>query len=287
MKKISDTPDYQLIDSGSGNKLERLGPHLLVRQSPQSVWPPSLPEERWKEADAVYIRSSSGGGSWKFNLSIPAQWEIGYEGYRFIIKTTGFGHLGLFPEQKENWRWITENIKKAEREINVLNLFAYTGGSTLAAAAAGANVCHLDAAKGIVDWARENAALSGLGDRPIRWIVDDVSKFVAKEIRRGKRYDAIILDPPSFGRGNKGEIWKIEDDLPKLLRDCKEILSDNPLFVLLSCHSPGFTPIVLQNLVDDMMKKKKGISSSAEMIITESGSERPLPCGCYARWSSK
>ncbi|MBI4826072.1 MAG: class I SAM-dependent methyltransferase [Nitrospirae bacterium] len=287
MKKLSEHSDYQLLDSGSGNKLERVGQHLLVRPSPQSVWLPSLPENKWNEADAVYIRSSSGGGKWKFNRRLPEKWEIEYEGYRFIIKPTGFGHLGIFPEQKDSWKWITENIKRADREINVLNLFAYTGGSTLAAASAGANVCHLDAAKGIVDWGRENAALSGLGDRSIRWIVDDVTKFISKEIRRGKRYDAIILDPPSFGRGNKGEVWKIEDDLPKLLRDCREILSDNPLFVLLSCHSSGFTPIVLQNLVDDMMKKAGGISSGAEMIITESGSGRLLPCGCYARWSSK
>ncbi|MDO8281016.1 MAG: class I SAM-dependent methyltransferase [Thermodesulfovibrionia bacterium] len=287
MKNISEHSDYQLLDSGSGNKLERVGPHLLVRPSPQSVWLPSLPENKWKDADAVYIRSSSGGGSWKFNRRIPEKWEIEYEGYRFIIKPTGFGHLGIFPEQRESWKWISEMVTGAEREINVLNLFAYTGGSTLAAAAAGANVCHLDSAKGIVDWARENAVLSGLGGNPIRWIVDDVTKFIHKEIRRGKRYDAIILDPPSFGRGNKGEVWKIEDDLPKLLRDCKEILSDNPLFVLLSCHSPGFTPIVLQNLVADMVKKKSGNISCAEMTITEASSGRPLPCGCYARWSSK
>lgn len=287
MKKTSEHSDYELLDSGSGNKLERVGPYLLVRPSPQSVWHPSLPEKKWQEADAVYIRSSSGGGKWRFNRHLPAKWEIEYSGYKFIIKPTGFGHLGLFPEQRESWKWISEMVAGAEREVSVLNLFAYTGASTLAAASAGANVCHLDAAKGIVDWGRENAELSGLGGRPIRWIVDDVTKFVAKEIRRGKRYDAIILDPPSFGRGNKGEVWKIEDDLPQLLRGCKEILSDNPLFILLSCHSPGFTPVVLENLVSDMMKKRGGISSSAEMIITESGSGRPLPCGCYARWSSK
>lgn len=287
MEKRMRPAGYQLLDSGMGNKLERVGPYLLVRPSPQAVWSPSLSEERWKGADAVYIRSSTGGGKWEFKRRLPEKWEIEYGGYRFSVKPTGFGHLGLFPEQIDSWEWISEKVKAAKREITVLNLFAYTGASTLAAASAGASVCHLDASKGVVDWGRENAALSGLSGSSIRWIVDDAKKFISKEIRRGKKYDAIILDPPSFGRGAKGEVWKIEDDLTKLLYICRELLSDGPLFVLLSCHSPGFTPLVLQNLLSAMMKNIKGKLSGAEMLITETESGRPLPCGSYAKWSSK
>lgn len=287
MKKRMRTAGYQLLDSGVENKLERVGPYLLVRPSPQAVWSPSLPKERWQEADALYIRSSTGGGKWEFKRRLPEKWEIEYGDFRFDVKPTGFGHLGLFPEQIESWEWISEKVKTSKREITVLNLFAYTGGSTLAAASSGASVCHLDASKGVVDWGRENAALSGLSGQSIRWIVDDAQKFIGKEIRRGKRYDAIILDPPSFGRGARGEVWKIENDLTKLLNSCRELLSDDPLFVLLSCHSPGFTPLVLQNLLAEMMKNIKGNLSCAEMMITEAESGRPLPCGSYARWSSK
>lgn len=274
---------YRLLDSGNENKLERVGPYLLLRPSPQSVWSQSHPGEKWNSADAVYIRSSTGGGNWDFKHRLPDKWEIEYEGLRFFIKPTGFGHLGLFPEQAENWKWIKDKIREAERPVNVLNMFAYTGGSSLAAASAGATVCHVDAAKGVVDWARENAALSGLNDRPIRWIVDDVTKFIEKEVRRGKTYDAVILDPPSFGRGAKGEVWKIEEDLPKLLDMCRQILSDNPVFILLSCHSPGFTPLVLQNLLAEMMKDKAGVLSSGEMVIPEE-TGKLLPSGTYARW---
>jgi 23S rRNA (cytosine1962-C5)-methyltransferase len=287
MEKRMRTAGYQLLDSGMGNKLERVGPYLLVRPSPQAVWSPSLSEERWKEADAVYIRSSTGGGKWEFKRRLPEKWEIEYGDHRFLVKPTGFGHLGIFPEQRESWEWISGKVKAAKREITVLNLFAYTGGSTLAVASEGASVCHVDASKGVVDWARENAARSGLSGQSVRWIVDDAKKFIGKEIRRDKRYDAIILDPPSFGRGAKGEVWKIEDDLTKLLHTCSELLSDDPLFVLLSCHSPGFTPLVLQNILAEMIKKIKGKLSYAEMTITEAESSRPLPCGSYARWSSK
>lgn len=277
---------YKLLDSGRENKLEQVGKHLLVRPAPQAVWSPTLHENKWDAADAVYIRSSTGGGSWEFHNRIPDQFDIDFQGLKFIIKPTGFGHLGLFPEQSANWEWIAEKIKTAGRPVSVLNMFAYTGGSTLAAAAAGASVCHLDASKGVVDWARENAALSGLADRPVRWIVDDVLKFVQKDIRRGKRYDAIILDPPSFGRGAKGEVWKIENDLLRLLTDCRQILSDNPLFILLSCHSPGFTPLVLQNLLAEMMGGRKGLLSCGEMVIPEE-TGRLLPSGAYARWAAK
>ncbi len=277
---------YRLLDSGKENKLEQVGDCLLVRPAPQAVWSPTLPEKRWDAADAVYIRSSTGGGNWDFRNRIPEQFDIDFSGLKFIIKPTGFGHLGLFPEQSDNWEWIAERIKTAGRPVSVLNMFAYTGGSTLAAANAGASVCHLDASKGVVDWARENAALSRLSDRPVRWIVDDVMKFIEKEIRRGKTYDAIILDPPSFGRGAKGEVWKIENDLTKLLADCQKLLSDKPLFILLSCHSPGFTPLVLQNLLAEMMKGKKGLLSCGEMVIPEE-TGRLLPSGAYARWAVK
>src|SRR3972149_6114559 len=260
---------YQLLDSGRESKLERVGPYLLVRPSPRAVWSPSLPEKEGQAADAVYIRSSTGGGNWDFHRRLPEKWEIEYRGLKFFIKPTGFGHLGLFPEHGESWDWVEERIRECKGPISVLNMFAYTGGATMAAARAEATVCPLDAAKGVVDWAREDAALSGLDDRPIRWIVDDVAKFVQKEIRRGKTYDAIILDPPSFGRGAKGEIWKIEDDLIRLLAECKQVLSDKPLFVLLSCHSPGFTPLVLQNLLAEMMNDKSGALSCGEMVIPE------------------
>lgn len=285
MKNKDIETGYQLLDSGGESKLERVGPYLLVRPSPQAVWSPGLPEKEWQDADAVYIRSSTGGGNWDFHRRLPDKWEIEYRGLKFFIKPTGFGHLGIFPEHGESWDWIEERIRGARGQVSVLNMFAYTGGATMAAARAGAAVCHLDASKGVVDWAREDAALSGLSDRPVRWIVDDVVKFVQKEIRRGKSYDAIILDPPSFGRGATGEVWKIEDDLLKLLHDCRKLLTDNPLFVHLSCHSPGFTPLVLQNLLAEMMRGKKGGLSNGEMVIPE-GSGRVLPSGAYARWSA-
>lgn len=282
---MREKAEYKLLDSGRENKLEQVGNYLLVRPAPQAVWSPKLAEKKWDAVDAVYIRSSTGGGSWEFHNQISEQFDIDFHGFKFIIKHTGFGHLGLFPEQSDNWKWLADKIKTAVRPVNVLNMFAYTGGSTLAAASAGASVCHVDASKGVVDWARENTALSNLGDRPIRWIVDDVMKFIQKEIRRGKTYDAIILDPPSFGRGSKGEVWKIENDLLQLLNECKQILSDDPLFILLSCHSPGFTPLVLQNLLAEMMNGKKGLLSCGEMVIPEE-TGRLLPSGAYARWSN-
>lgn len=286
MKNKEVEKGYKLLDSGRESKLERVGPYLLVRPSPQAVWSPSLPEKDWQDVDAVYIRSSTGGGSWDFKRRLPERWEIEHRGLRFFIKPTGFGHLGIFPEHGDSWEWVEDRIRKANGAVSVLNMFAYTGGATMASARAGANVCHLDASKGVVDWAREDALLSGLNDKPVRWIVDDVVKFIQKEIRREKTYDGIILDPPSFGRGAGGEIWKIEDDLLKLLYECRKILSAKPLFIHLSCHSPGFTPLVLQNLLAEMMKEKKGASSCGEMVIHES-SGRVLPSGAYARWSSE
>lgn len=282
--KNGNVEGYRLLDSGKGCRLEHVGPYLFVRPAPQAVWSQLLPEERWNAADAVYVRSSTGGGDWDFQRRLPEKWDIEYGGFRFFIKPTGFGHLGIFPEQGENWKWVAGKIEASKRPLNVLNMFAYTGGITLAAAQAGGSVCHVDASKGAVDWARGNAALSGLSDRPIRWIVDDVVKFVQKEVRRGKTYDAIVLDPPSFGRGSKGEVWKVEEGLPGLLTDCRGILSDNPIFILLSCHSPGFTPLVLQNLLSEMMKDRPGVLSSGEMVIT-CAAGRFLPSGAFARWS--
>lgn len=275
---------YQLLDSGNFQKLEQVGSYRLVRPAPQAIWKPAQPQTLWDTAQAIYHRSSSGGGDWEYKQQLPENWNVTYHGLTMQIKMTNFGHLGLFAEQGDNWDWIQDQISKANHPVNVLNTFAYTGGSSLAAAAAGANVVHLDAAKGIVGWARENAQLCRLEDRPIRWLIEDVSKFVAREIRRGNQYDAIILDPPSFGRGAKNEVWKFEQDLPLLLDNCRQILSKNPLFMLLSAHTPGFTPLALENLLADMMSGFGGRLSSAEMIIPQENSNRVLPSGTMARW---
>jgi len=259
----------------------------LQRPALQAIWSPHRTSSDWEAADATFIRSSSGGGRWQYGHSLPDSFVLPVGSIKLKIKLTDFGHLGFFPEQQENWLWIAGQIRDAGRPINVLNLFAYTGGSTLAAAGAGAAVCHLDSAKGVVAWARENAALSGLAGRPVRWIVEDVLKFVRRERRRKRRYDAIILDPPSFGRGSKGEVWKIERDLPVLLHDCRSLLSDRPLFVLLTGHSPGLTPLVLHNLLADMLAGHPGHIAMGEMTLTESGSGRRFPNGSYARWEEK
>lgn len=274
-------------------KLEQVGPYLLVRPSPQAVWPRRLPEAEWKRADAVYIRESEGGGHWQWRKSIAREYELLFAKIGFSVKLTDFGHLGLFAEQAEQWEWLRQNITKHQQRSNganlhVLNLFAYTGGSTLACSQAGAHVVHVDAAKGVVDWARKNAELSGLRDKPIRWIVDEASKFVEREVRRGQRYHGIVLDPPSFGRGPKGEVFKIERDLLPLLEQCRQLLANDALFVLYSCHTPGFTPLVLQNQLQIVVAGRKGGIESGEMTLMESddGQEnrRLLPSGAYARW---
>lgn len=275
---------YQLLDSGNFRKLEQLGPYLLDRPAPQAIWRPSQAAEVWAMADALYHRSRSGGGDWEFKRKLPDSWPITYCGLTMKIKLTDFGHLGLFPEQGPNWPWIQKQIKRASRPVNVLNTFAYTGGSSLAAAAAGAKVVHLDAAKGMIGWGRENAELSGLADKPIRWLVDDVTKFMKREVRRGNHYEAIILDPPSFGRGPKGQVWKFENDLPALLDLCRQVLSKKPLFILLSAHTSSFSPLALENLLADMMTGFKGRLNSHEMIIPQAGSKRSLPSGSLASW---
>lgn len=277
---------YSLIDSGQGRKIERFGRFLISRPSSQAVWKPQLPDEEWKKADAIFTRE--GDNKWIKTKALPESWSVEVANILFKISPTDFGHLGIFPEQADFWSWIQSIIRQAKQagreSINVLNLFAYSGGSTFAAAKAGAKVCHLDASKGMVAWARENAALNQLEKAPIRWIVDDVSKFLAREIRRNNRYEAIILDPPSFGRGAQGEVFKIEEDLPKILDSCRELLSSKPLFVLFSCHTPGFSPLVMRHLLSQTMHGCGGVIDEGEMILRGEKEVLPLPSGTFARW---
>lgn len=265
---------YKLLDSGDGFKWEQFGPYILQRPAAQAVW---TPEKQIKGVHASFTRE----GEFRWEQSkLPKEWSIDVEGIKFLLSPTDFGHIGIFPEQKPQWRWIQETIKNAKRPINLLNLFAYSGGSTLAAAKAGASVCHLDASKGMVDWARKNASLNELDDAPIRWIVDDVNKFLARELRRERRYDAIVLDPPSFGRGANGEVFKIETHLIPILMQCRELLSDQPLFVLFSCHTPGYTPITMTHLLRQVFGPHV---EAGEMVLEGDG--LPLPSGTYARWT--
>ncbi len=278
---------YQLLDSGHGRKLEQFGQIVIDRPSAQAVWKPLLPENDWKQCNAFFTRE--GENTWRKRGLLPEQWTINVAGITFKISPTDFGHLGIFPEQRPFWEWIQKEVAEAKvKRPNpplILNLFAYSGGSTLAAAKAGAQVCHLDASKGMVSWARENAQLNELDTAPIRWIVDDVSKFLKRELRRGHRYDGIILDPPSFGRGSQGEIFKIEEHLEDILKDCRELLTPHPLFVLLSCHTPGYTPIAMGHLIEQMMKGLEGRIDQGEMTLTGNQDVLPLPSGTYARWT--
>lgn len=279
--------DYQLLDSGNMRKLEQVGPYLMVRPAPQAIWSPRLPQAAWQRAVAVYERESTGGGSWTFRGTVKREFDILFNSLSLRIKLTDFGHLGLFPEQAHNWDWLRDLIRRRlqktnHRNLHVLNLFGYTGGSTLAVSQAGAHVVHVDAAKGVVDWARRNAEISRLQERPIRWLVDDALKFVKREARRNNRYQGIILDPPSFGRGPKGEVFKIEDDLLPLLEECRTLLADDALFILYSGHTPGFTPLVMYNQLATIAPKG-GIIEHGEMIVVDQQG-RPLPSGTYARW---
>jgi 23S rRNA (cytosine1962-C5)-methyltransferase len=252
--------DYQLLDTGAGMKLERWGDTVLVRPDPQIIWPKSAGRE-WNEWDGYYHRSDAGGGRWEFRKQLPESWTIRYGALKFKIRPTDFKHTGLFPEQAANWDWCSQKIRAARtagREINVLNLFGYTGAATVACAAAGASVCHVDASKGMVHWCRENAALSGFADAPIRTIADDCMKFVAREARRGRRYDAIIMDPPAYGRGTSGEMWKIEDDLWKLLIECRTLLSGHPVFFLMNSYTSKLSPIVIGNLMNELLSGHGG-----------------------------
>ncbi|PYE51249.1 class I SAM-dependent methyltransferase [Paenibacillus barcinonensis] len=279
--------DYEVIDTGGGEKLERWGDVILRRPDPQIIWPLENETHEWRQAHGHYHRSSSGGGSWDMKKPIPERWTIGYENLKFHIKPTSFKHTGLFPEQAANWSWMMDKISNAGRPISVLNLFAYTGGATVAAAYAGASVVHCDAAKGMVQWAKENVQLSGLADRPVRFITDDVFKFVQREQRRGNKYDAIIMDPPSYGRGPNGETWKLEENLYPFLKSCMTILSDNPLFMLVNSYTTGISSTVLRNMLTMTMSAKYGGQITAGEIglpITRSGLD--LPCGILGRWES-
>ncbi|MBB6022664.1 23S rRNA (cytosine1962-C5)-methyltransferase [Paenibacillus sp. JGP012] len=279
--------DYEVIDTGGGEKLERWGDVILRRPDPQIIWPLEHETHEWRQAHGHYHRSSSGGGSWDMKKPIPERWTIGYENLKFHIKPTSFKHTGLFPEQAANWSWMMDKIANAGRPISVLNLFAYTGGATVAAAYAGASVVHCDAAKGMVQWAKENVQLSGLADRPVRFITDDVFKFVQREQRRGNKYDAIIMDPPSYGRGPNGETWKLEENLYPFLKSCMTILSDNPLFMLVNSYTTGISSTVLRNMLTMTMSAKYGGQITAGEIglpITRSGLD--LPCGILGRWES-
>ena len=278
--------DYEVLDTSNGEKLERWGNYLLVRPDPQVVWNTPHTNPGWKKKNGHYHRSSKGGGEWEF-FSLPQQWSIHYGKLTFQLKPFSFKHTGLFPEQAANWDWFSNLIQNANRPIKVLNLFAYTGGATLAAAAAGASVTHVDASKGMVAWAKENAASSGLSDAPIRWSVDDCQKFGEREIRRGNHYDAIIMDPPSYGRGPKGEIWKIEDAIHPLVSLCSQLLSDKPLFFLINSYTTGFAASVLTYLLGLEVVSKFGghvVSDEIGLPVTQSG--LVLPCGSSGRWTS-
>ena len=278
--------DYEVIDTSGGEKLERWGDYLLVRPDPQVIWQTERTDVRWKKKNAHYHRSSKGGGEWEF-ISLPDQWSIGYGSLTFQLKPFSFKHTGLFPEQAVNWDWFSERIRNAGRPVKVLNLFAYTGGATLAAASAGASVTHVDASKGMVSWAKENAVSSGLKDAPVRWIVDDCQKFAERELRRGNRYDAVIMDPPSYGRGPKGEIWKIEDAIHPLVRLCAELLSEKPLFFLINSYTTGFAPSVLSYLLGLEVVSRFGgrvVSDEIGLPVTDTG--LILPCGSSGRWES-
>lgn len=278
--------DYELLDSGGFQKLERFGSIVLARPCAQAVWRPSRPAE-WRGATATFSRE--GGNRWQGRERLPANWTIEVDGIVFQLSSTDFGHLGIFPEQRDQWRRIAADCaafrEKRGHAARALNLFAYSGGSTLAAARAGAEVCHVDASKGMVEWARKNAALNGLTEKPIRWIVDDVMKFLARESRRAQRYDLLILDPPSYGRGAKGEIFKIEKDLPGLLAQLAGLLSDEPLGALISCHTPELTPISLHHLMLQAFGKD-GTLEHGEMLLRGTSGVLPVPGGSYCRWSA-
>lgn len=278
--------EYQLIDTSHGERLERWGRHILVRPDPQAIWNTPRRSPYWNRPDGRYNRSSTGGGHWDKG-QLPGEWDIAYGELRFHVKPMNFKHTGLFPEQAVNWDWMQQKIRAAGRPISVLNLFAYTGGATVACLAAGASVCHVDAAKGMVAWAKDNAAASGLAGKPVRWIVDDCAKFVEREIRRGRRYDAIIMDPPSYGRGPSGEVWKLEDNLWDFVSLCAGVLSEDPLFVLINSYTTGLAPSVLSYITESLFTARFGGFSRAEELglpVTESG--LALPCGASCRWEA-
>jgi 23S rRNA (cytosine1962-C5)-methyltransferase len=285
MKLSTEWKDYELLDMCNGEKIERWGDIILVRPDPQIIWNEKHNTGVWNKYDAYYHRSDKGGGFWEYKNQIPDRWEVKYKNLSFNIKTMGFKHTGLFPEQAVNWDYMIDKIKNVNREIKVLNLFAYTGGASVACLSAGASVVHVDSSKGMVAWAKENVESSGLSTKPIRYIVDDVIKFVEREIRRGNTYDAIIMDPPSYGRGSNGEVWDIETDLYKLLNLCTQLLSEEPLFVLINSYTTGLSPMVLENLLKLTINNKyDGNITSGEVGLSMTNSDIILPCGIYGRW---
>ena len=276
--------DYEVIDTSCGEKLERWGKYILLRPDPQVLWKTEKNVPQWHQLNGHYHRSSKGGGEWEF-FKLPQEWTISYRELTFHLKPFSFKHTGLFPEQAVNWDWFSDIIRTANRPVKVLNLFAYTGGATLAAAKAGAHVTHVDASKGMVTWAKENAVSSGLADAPIRWLVDDCVKFVEREIRRGNKYDGIIMDPPSYGRGPKGEIWKIEDSIYPFVELTAKLLSDDALFFLINSYTTGLQPAVLNYMLSTVIQKKRGGQvTSSEIGLPVSSNGLVLPCGASGRW---
>lgn len=288
MRVADNWKEYRILDTSCGEKLESWGGVTLVRPDPQIIWRSPKRSDMWNKADGIYHRSDKGGGQWEFHKKLPQSWQISYGKLKFNIRPTGFKHTGLFPEQAVNWDLMADKIKNAGRQINVLNLFAYTGGATLACANAGASVAHVDASKGMVQWARENAQLSGLSDKPIRWLVDDCEKFVQREIRRGRSYDAIVMDPPSYGRGPGGEVWKLEDCIYDLVQTCAGVLSDKPLFFLLNSYTTGLSPSVMAYILKDVLCTRFGGNVTADEIgLPVEATQSVLPCGSTAIWQSE
>lgn len=284
MKIVNDFNDYQILDMSNGYKLERWGNIILERPDPQIIWSKDK-VKAWDQVDARYIRSNTGGGAWDIKRNIPSSWVINYHDLKFNLKLMGFKHTGLFPEQAYNWKIIRETIEREKRQVKVLNLFAYTGGASIAALAAGASVVHVDSSRGMIDWAKENVKVNNFEDRDIRFLVDDVRKFVKREIRRGNKYDIIIMDPPSFGRGSKNEVWAIENDLALLIQDVSILLSDDPLLFIINSYTTGLSKTVLENLLFlYIYPKYNGVITSDELGIPVKDSSLILPCGIYARW---
>ena len=279
----ADWQDYEVIDTGDGEKLERWKNIVLRRPDPQAIWPKQQPE-LWESADAWYHRSARGGGEWEFRKKLPEKWTVNYRDLKFYVRPTGFKHTGLFPEQAVNWDWMAGLIKNAGRPVKVLNLFGYTGGATIACARAGAHVTHVDAAKGMVQWAGENRELSKVDETSTRWIIEDAGKFVAREIRRGNKYDGILMDPPSYGRGPGGEVWKLENELYGLVSACAQVLSDNALFMLINSYTTGLQPAVLNNMLTMTVQKFRGGSVTADEIVLPVTAGGVLPCGASGRW---
>ena len=285
MEIARDWKDYEILDMSNGEKLERWKNVVLIRPDPQIIWKEKTYPQKWKNANAQYSRSNTGGGAWKYNKKMPDAWQVKYKNLTFNIKPMGFKHTGLFPEQAVNWDWMINKIQSSGRkDIKVLNLFAYTGGATVACSYAGAQVVHVDSSKGMVSWAKENIVSSGLADKPVRFIIDDVTKFVQREIRRENKYDAIIMDPPSYGRGAKGEVWQFENNISDLVELCSQVLSDNPLFFLINSYTTGISSKVLENILILKLKMKKGMYVSGEIGLPMTNSNLVLPCGIYGRW---